>query len=175
MKQVSFDDSNPLGHFMSNAMREDLMPRHERKFQVFRYSAPELGSGKKRAMTRLCTTDMTIAAIRKFVDGGEVVMHSHDNLDGFWMVLAGRASFLDAVGVEHVLGPLEGVMIPRETPYAYRSVGEEPLQILQVESLYPGRKNTVKIYQDGLGAPPETNVDATVPRKTTELYDARED
>jgi mannose-6-phosphate isomerase-like protein (cupin superfamily) len=175
MKQVSFDDSNPLGHFMSNAMREDLMPKHERKFQVFRYCSPELNSGKKRAMTRLCTTDMTIAAIRKFADGGEIVLHSHDNLDGFWMVLAGRASFLDAEGVEHEFGPLEGVMIPRETPYAFRSIGDEPLQILQVESLYPGRKNTAKIYREGLGEPPETNIDPAVPRKTTELYDARED
>lgn len=175
MKQVPFDDSNDLGHFMSTAMREDLMPKHERKFQIFRYSAPELNSGKRRAMARLCTTDTTMAAIRKFADGGETVMHSHDNLDGFWMVLSGRASFLDAEGVDHEVGPLEGVMIPRDTPYAFRSIGQEPLQILQVESLYPGTKNTVKIYKNGLNGSPETKADATEPRKVMELYDARED
>ena len=62
-------------------------------------------------------------------------MQTHKHLDGFWMVLKGRARFNtegDVVIAE--TGPLEGVLLPRGYKYWLEKVGEEDLEMLQVES-----------------------------------------
>ena len=100
---------------------------------MFRYERREL-SGRKSAQI-LCRSDLLIAAVQAVGDGGETNLHVHNKLDGFWFVLRGRATFYttddEVVGV---LGPLDGVLIPRGFPYWFESTGDETLEILQVEA-----------------------------------------
>jgi mannose-6-phosphate isomerase-like protein (cupin superfamily) len=100
---------------------------------VFRYERPELGRAK--AAQLLCRSDRLIGVVQVITAGGETNLHSHDNLDGFWFVLSGRARFYttdDEVLAE--LGPNEGVLVPRHFPYWFESVGDDVLELLQVEA-----------------------------------------
>lgn len=107
------------------------------KAQVFRYTKPELPEGpfQGKVITRLARTDRMMANLQVLKAGGENNLHSHKHLDGFWMVLAGRVRFYgenDEVIAE--LGPREGILVPRTFKYWFESVGEETLELLQVES-----------------------------------------
>lgn len=105
--------------------------------QVFRYTRPELPEGRfeGKVITRMARTDRMMANIQVLKSGGENNLHSHRHLDGFWMVLAGRVRFY---GEGDVLigefGPKEGVLVPRNFRYWFEAVGDEPLELLQVES-----------------------------------------
>lgn len=73
--------------------------------------------------------------------GAEEHLHSHNSIDGFWMVLKGRARFHGDNGV--VIGefdPLEGALIPRDTRYWFESVGDQDLELLQVLAFDKGRR-----------------------------------
>jgi len=104
--------------------------------QPFRYSVPQMPEGRHvgKFVVRLARTDRMLANVQVLRSGGETNLHAHHHLDGFWMVLGGRARFYgegDAVVAE--LGPMEGVLIPRHFKYWFESVGDEVLEILQVE------------------------------------------
>lgn len=107
------------------------------KAQVFKYLAPALPEGKfeGKVITRLARTDRMMANLQVLKSGGENNLHSHRHLDGFWMVLSGRVRFY---GEGDVLigefGPREGVLVPRNFKYWFEAVGDEPLELLQVES-----------------------------------------
>jgi mannose-6-phosphate isomerase-like protein (cupin superfamily) len=107
------------------------------KAQVFRYTPPDLPDGpyEGKVITRLARTDRMLANVQVLKTGGENNLHSHKHLDGFWMVLAGRVRFYgDGDEVLAELGPHEGILVPRHFKYWFESVGDEPLQLLQVES-----------------------------------------
>jgi mannose-6-phosphate isomerase-like protein (cupin superfamily) len=83
----------------------------------------------------LCRTDRLFAAIQTLQHGGENTLHSHAHLDGVWFVLSGRVRFYttdDEVVAE--LGPQQGILIPRDYKYWFEAVGDEELQLLQVEA-----------------------------------------
>ena len=107
------------------------------KAQVFKYVEPVLPEGKfeGKIVTRLASTDRMMANIQSLKSGGENNLHSHRHLDGFWMVLKGRVRFYGE-GDELVadLGPREGVLVPRNFKYWFEAVGDQPLELLQVES-----------------------------------------
>jgi mannose-6-phosphate isomerase-like protein (cupin superfamily) len=101
--------------------------------QVFRCRAPGFESGRR--IVRLARTDRMYAQFQVLKSGGESALHSHTHLDGFWMVLKGKARFYgegDRVVAE--IGPMEGVLIPRGFRYWFESAGDEVLELLQVES-----------------------------------------
>ena len=105
--------------------------------QVFRYTLPQLPEGpfQGKVITRLARTDRMMANVQTLKTGGENNLHSHKHLDGFWMVLSGRVRFYgedDEVIAE--LGPHEGTLVPRQFKYWFEAVGDEPLELLQVES-----------------------------------------
>ena len=105
--------------------------------QPFRYQRPEVPDGPLvgKFVVRLARTDRVLANVQVLKNGGETNLHTHHHLDGFWMVLKGRARFYtegDEVVAE--LGPHEGVLIPRHYRYWFESVGDEVLEILQVEA-----------------------------------------
>lgn len=114
---------------------------------VFDYQAPA-NLEHRRGVTRLVHTDLMMASIQLFTrGGGERNLHSHDALDGFWFVLAGRAKFYgpgDALTAD--LGPHQGVFLPRGVAYWFEQVGDEPLQILQVEAVDPNTPNDTRFY-----------------------------
>jgi mannose-6-phosphate isomerase-like protein (cupin superfamily) len=81
-------------------------------------------------------------------------LHSHQHLDGFWLVLSGRARFYTTDDVLlRECGPFEGMLIPRGFPYWFENVGDEELEMLQVEA-----SDTI------LGGPNHDRVDHT-PKK----------
>lgn len=42
--------------------------------------------------------------------------------------LRDRAALVGEDGIKHGFGPLEGIMVPRGSPYAFRNAGIEPLR-----------------------------------------------
>jgi mannose-6-phosphate isomerase-like protein (cupin superfamily) len=101
--------------------------------RVFKYRRPELTT--KKTMVRLARTDRMLAFVQVLREGGENNLHSHGHLDGFWMVLKGRARFYGE-GDELIaeLGPHDGILVPRHFKYWFESASEETLELLQVEA-----------------------------------------
>ncbi|MBG9386393.1 cupin domain-containing protein [Caenimonas aquaedulcis] len=104
--------------------------------QPFRFDSPEMPEGKHvgKFVVRLARTDRMIANVQVLKNGGETNLHTHHHLDGFWMVLKGHARFYgegDVVVAD--LKEREGVLIPRHFKYWFESVGDDVLEILQVE------------------------------------------
>jgi mannose-6-phosphate isomerase-like protein (cupin superfamily) len=172
-QRVAFDDSNPLGRLLLSGIQPELMPKHERAFQVFRFKEPPVAAGTNSALVRLATTDIVGALIQVLPEGGEVGMHLHAAMDGLWLVLKGGVSILGEDGIEHEFGPMEGMMIPRGVPYAFKKIGPETLVLLQIESLVStARRNTFK-WIDAPGAPPPDAEDVRKTDVPMELFDAR--
>ena len=74
-------------------------------------------------------------------DGGETNLHAHTGTDSAWVVLKGSASFY---GINDVfvaeLGGLDAVFIPSGVPYWFKNSGDEPLEILHIQSVDPSGK-----------------------------------
>ena len=103
--------------------------------QVYRYEKPEFKEGRGKAVLKLGITDRAFVAVQRIKKGGETNLHTHTIVDGFWMVLKGRVRFYttdDEVLAE--LGPMEGVIIPRNFPYWFESASDDELEILQMEA-----------------------------------------
>ena len=102
---------------------------------VFAYQSPaELD--KPKGIARLCRSDIIYSSVQILNEGGENNLHAHSAQDGVWIVLKGRARFYgkdDALLAE--LGPLQGIHIPRGFYYWFEKIGDEPLEILQVEAI----------------------------------------
>jgi mannose-6-phosphate isomerase-like protein (cupin superfamily) len=101
--------------------------------KVFRYRRPHLN--RNRAFVPMVRSDIMYAHVQVIAKGGEQELHSHGALDGFWFVLGGRANFYgegDVLIAE--LGPHEGIFIPRNALYWFEAIGDEPLELLQVEA-----------------------------------------
>jgi mannose-6-phosphate isomerase-like protein (cupin superfamily) len=103
--------------------------------KLINYERPILRESQPKAVKMLARTDRAFFAVQVVREGGENNLHSHAHVDGFWFVLSGRARFY-TTGDELLgeLGPLEGVLIPREFPYWFESCGEDELEILQFEA-----------------------------------------
>jgi mannose-6-phosphate isomerase-like protein (cupin superfamily) len=115
---------------------DDTPPQDEPVAQPFRYASPETPEGRMvgKFVVRLARTDRMLANVQVLKHGGETNLHTHHHLDGFWMVLKGQARFYgegDVVVAD--LKQHEGVLIPRHFKYWFESVGDETLEILQVE------------------------------------------
>ena len=114
-----------------------------REATVFRYRRPaEVRT--KRGIAPLVRSDILFSAVQVIREGGENSLHSHSAMDGFWFVLKGRARFYgkgDRLIAE--IGQHEGVFVPRNVPYWFESVGDELLELLQVEAIDKTVKNTL--------------------------------
>jgi len=159
------DPASQLGKFLMSHF-EEPPGEQARDIQIYKYTRPVLRPGKKRAGIRLVNTDILVAFMQVFEHGGENVMHSHAGMDGFWMILKGRARF-HTEGGKYDVGPLEGVCTPRGFRYWFESVGDEPLEILQVDAIHPGIKN--KFYSE-----PGTHTNLQAEADALALFDARQ-
>ena len=103
------------------------------KAVVFRYQTPDLR--RRKGVIPLASSDILFSAVQVIREGGENNLHAHTAMDGFWFVLSGSARFYGE-GDELIaeLGRHEGVFIPREVSYWFESVGDELLELLQVEA-----------------------------------------
>ena len=135
--------------------------------RAFKYVKPEFKRGHPTSMVSLARTNRMWARIQVHSKGGEIGLHAHKHLDGFWMVIKGRARFYtegDVVIAE--AGPLEGVLLPRGYWYRFEKIGDEDLEILQVESFdidVPGEDSPQNLM---------VNADYKKPTSTTR-FDAR--
>ena len=105
----------------------------EPQARVFKYTKPETTS--KKTFVKLARTDRMMAYVQVLSSGGENNLHSHGHLDGFWMVLKGRARFYgEGDKLLADLGPHEGILLPRNFKYWFESSSREPLELLQIEA-----------------------------------------
>lgn len=118
----------------------------ENKITAFTYRKPEVLKGP-RGITTLAKSDIMYAGVQVIRSGGEQEAHSHAGMDGLWFVLKGRCRFYGANN-EMVLeaGPHEGVFVPRNVEYWFESVGDDVLELLQVEAIDKSVKNTQTRY-----------------------------
>jgi mannose-6-phosphate isomerase-like protein (cupin superfamily) len=110
-------------------------------YQTFSYTKPDnLRRGK--GIVQLAKSDIIRGRVQIVTEGGENNLHSHNGMDGFWMVLAGRVKFYgpgDVVIGE--FGKHEGILIPRGAQYWFESSDpNEPLEILQMAAFEKGVK-----------------------------------
>ncbi|HLG72875.1 MAG TPA: cupin domain-containing protein [Chloroflexota bacterium] len=94
-------------------------------------------------------TDVLGVTIKVYASGGENNLHAHVHEDHSFIVLEGRARFY--VGLEEaarVVGPYEGVMLPKGTYYRFESLGPENLVMLRVGAQPAGVGPTSR-YPDG--------------------------
>jgi mannose-6-phosphate isomerase-like protein (cupin superfamily) len=112
-----------------------------RDMQIVNYRLPEEVAPK--VVVPIARSDIMYCAVQVIRDGGANNLHSHTGMDGLWFVLRGRMRFY---GEGHRLigeyGPHQGVFVPRNVPYWFESVGEEPLELLQAEAIDRRGKNS---------------------------------
>ena len=116
-------------------------PARVRAPQTFRYEKPA-GQSTDKAIVALCQTDIIRGAVQVVRKGGDNNLHSHTGMDGFWMVLKGRVRWWGPG--DEVLGEFgvhEGIVMPRNSRYWFESIGEEPLELLQVVAFDRSVKN----------------------------------
>ena len=125
--------NNQVSGSPSNSARKE--PRSPAK--VIRYVRPDSESFSGKGVIRLVQSDILFGNVQVISDGGDNNLHAHAGMDGFWFVLSGRARFYgptqEAVVAE--VGPKEGVFIPRNFPYWFEKIGDEDLEILQIEAI----------------------------------------
>ena len=142
--------STPGSKAARTATDAELAKQHIAR--VIRYKKPEIK--RDRHVVSFGRTDSMMVFMQILLQSGESSLHMHPNTDSFWWVVRGRAAFYTT---DHeLLAELEaeeGVMIPREYPYYFNAVGDEHLEILQIESfLRQGeRLQTVHLEEDKVG------------------------
>ena len=115
----------------------------QRQATVFRYRRPDVLKAS-HGMSPLARSDILFSAIQTITKGGENSLHSHSAMDGFWFVLSGRARFYgEGDNLIAEVGKYEGVFVPRTVPYWFESVGDELLELLQVEAIDKTVANTL--------------------------------
>ncbi len=109
--------------------------------QTFKYDKPPAQESAK-AIVGLGQTDILRGAVQVIREGGDNNLHSHTGMDGFWMVLKGRARYYGPG--DEVLGEFgvhEGIVMPRNAQYWFESCGDEDLELLQVVAFDRDVKN----------------------------------
>ncbi len=109
--------------------------------RTFKYVKPP-SQDTAKAIVGLCQTDIIRGAVQVIKEGGDNNLHSHTGMDGFWMVLKGRARYYGPG--DEVLGEFgvhEGIVMPRGAQYWFESCGDEDLELLQVVAFDRDVKN----------------------------------
>lgn len=110
------------------------------RIQTFRYDKPGSDERGSKEIVLLCQKNTMRGAVHVIRKGGEEHLHSHSSIDGFWMVLSGRARFYGEGDV--LIGEftaMQGILVPRGTKYWFESAGDEDLELLQVLCFDPGQ------------------------------------
>lgn len=106
----------------------------ERRMVGYKYTKPESLGDANKGLVRLAGTDLMRGVVQVLEAGGENVLHFHEGMDSFWMVLKGRVRFYgpgDKLVGEY--GPFEGVVTPRGARYWFEKASDdEDLELLQI-------------------------------------------
>ena len=92
------------------------------------------------------SSDSMWVHLKIYAQGGENDLHAHPEEEHSFIVLEGRAEFFDEVGESTVLGPYEGILLPRGTLYRFRSAGTSNLVMLRIGC---GRNSRLPGQADG--------------------------
>ena len=108
----------------------------------FKYEPPEVPKERGKISLNLARTDISGFTVQRALKGlGETNMHAHTAADSNWFVLSGEVEFYGYGDVLIArLGKYEGLTIPRGIPYWFKTVSDEPLEIIHAS----GRTATVK-------------------------------
>jgi rubredoxin/mannose-6-phosphate isomerase-like protein (cupin superfamily) len=123
--------------------------------KTFSYNKPEKLSGDKM-IVELAKSRMLRGRVQVVRSGGENNFHSHDGMDGFWLVLQGRVRFYGP-GDEVIgeFGKLEGILLPAGNAYWFESADESvELELLQMSAFDP-RVPTRRVDRAPLRIDPE--------------------
>ena len=126
----------------------------EPRAQIINYSTPE-NQDVPKTVTLLARSDIVFAAVQNLLEGGENNLHHHKDQDGFWFVLSGRVRFYTVD--DEVIGEFgrhQGVLVEHGFPYWFESIGEEPLELLQVEASSRPMKTPAEIKDDRIDHTP---------------------
>jgi mannose-6-phosphate isomerase-like protein (cupin superfamily) len=103
-----------------------------------------------RGLTPLANSDILSAVVQTIKKGGEQELHSHAATDGLYFILSGHVRFRGEDG-EVIVGPHEGVFVPRGTPYSFETAGDGPAEILQFGAADPRARDTFTPYSKAAG------------------------
>jgi len=113
------------------------------QIEQFKYVGPTGPGARDRGANNgrsydLLYNEAFISTVQVMEKGQGNKLHYHNDQDGYWLILGGRARF-HGEGDEILgeLGQLEGIFIPHKTRYWFESIDHEPLQILRVSKLIP--------------------------------------
>jgi mannose-6-phosphate isomerase-like protein (cupin superfamily) len=110
-----------------------LLPKKIIPPQTFRYQKPDDSEEFGRAIVRLCDTGAVRGSVHVVRRNGAEHLHSHETVDGFWMVLSGVVRFYgDNDKSLGEFSAMEGILVPRHNRYRFESVGDEDAEMLQV-------------------------------------------
>lgn len=131
---------------MSTAVKEAAIKVPEAT--TFSLKTPGLTSG--RSVNIVAKTDLFSLAVKIYAQGGENGLHAHVYEDHTFVVLHGQATFfLGKEKKETVVGPNEGVLIPRGAFYKFQSSGDENLVMLRIGAETPEKSDVWRIHPDG--------------------------
>ena len=136
-------DETPRGA----AKKEVFHRAAEAKIVGFKFEKPEadIPTGKK-AHVKLAGTDSCRASVQVLNRGGENNLHYHPNMDLIYMVLKGRVQFYGPEGkLLGDYGPHEGLLLPENARYWFKSVGDEEAWLLQIAGYPKGAEMSKRV------------------------------
>ena len=117
--------------------------------QTFSYRKPDAHPDSKRDIVGLCGLRNMRGAVHVVRRGGEEHLHSHQTVDGLWMVLNGKVRFwADGDEMLGEFGPMEGILVPRRNRYRFEIVGDQDAELLQVLSIDSSRGFERQDYEE---------------------------
>jgi len=124
----------------------------QQPMQTFKVRPQLLESGKQT--TSLVGDDLLKATVMVADSGGETVVHSHLAMDQIFFVLAGEATFYKSLDeVAAVLGPMEGILVPRGSAYWYEKTSEENLVLFRAAAMDDNAPHESPRFSQPLRAP----------------------
>ena len=114
--------------------------------QIFRLRTQLLQKGRSHtilASSRASTGAMNVA-IKCYAGGGENEYHAHALEDHTFIVLQGRAVFVQPDKPPQELGRNEGILLPAGAFYKFEAVSDEPLVLLRVGNVWQPRQGVVE-------------------------------
>jgi mannose-6-phosphate isomerase-like protein (cupin superfamily) len=140
-------NENPSQPLRGEAKKEAFHQEAEAKIVQFAFTRPDVQvpDGKKLHV-KLAGTDSCRASVQVLNKGGENNLHYHPNMDLIYMVLKGRVAFYgpgDKLIAE--FGVQEGLMLPENSRYWFKSVGNEEAHLLQIAGYPRGAKASKRI------------------------------
>ena len=139
------------------ALKTETRTEAKPKASVFSLKTPYLSAG--RISNTVSETENLWIATKINAEGGENAIHTHLKEDHAFVVLEGEVTFFDENGGETVLGPYQGIMLPKGAYYRYLNTGPGNLMILRVgagERPKRGSMEEVRMGPDGKPLPADS-------------------